>query len=81
MSCHAQERAAQAATSFFSRAEIWWRMAEWCKDGCLPDDPELHQELVAPTYDFDGANRFILEDKDDTKEKLGRSPDKADALA
>lgn len=63
------------------RAEGWMEMAEWVKrGGCLPNDPELIGELTTPTYSF--ANGvFLLEDKDLIKARLGRSPDKADALA
>lgn len=63
------------------RAEIWFRMAEWVKrGGCLPDIPELVRELTAPTYYFQNG-RFQIEPKDQIKERLGASPDLADALA
>jgi phage terminase large subunit len=63
------------------RAEMWWRMAEWVREGgALPDCPELVAELCEPTYTFKG-DRLILEPKDDVKERIGRSPDIADALA
>lgn len=63
------------------RCEMWANMAEWLKTGSLPDDQELQQDLVAPTYHFDVSDRMCLEAKDDIKERIGRSPDKADALA
>lgn len=63
------------------RAEMWFLMAEWVKaGGALPDLPELVEELTAPTYTFQG-DRLLLEPKDDIKERIGRSPDHADALA
>lgn len=64
------------------RAEMWFLMAEWIKGGgCLPTDlTEIVAELTTPTYFFKG-DRFQLEDKDQIKERLGRSPDLADALA
>lgn len=63
------------------RAEMWIEMSEWVKrGGCLPNVPELVGELVTPTYTFVGG-KFQLEDKDQIKERLGRSPDLADALA
>jgi hypothetical protein len=63
------------------RAEMWWKMAEWVKGGgSLPDDPELVAELTTPTYFFKG-DKIQIEDKDQIKERLGRSPDIADALA
>jgi hypothetical protein len=66
---------------FNKRAEMWFRMAEWVKrGGALPNDPDLGRELMAPTYSFRNG-KFMLEAKDHIKEKLGFSPDKADALA
>lgn len=63
------------------RTEIHFALAEWVKlGGCLPDDPEIIEELTAMTYTFKG-NKLLLEDKDLIKEKIGRSPDKSDALA
>jgi hypothetical protein len=63
------------------RTEMWALMAEWCKDGSLPPDQELCQDLVSATYDYTPANQQYLHSKDDIKEKLGRSPDEADGLA
>jgi len=65
------------------RAEMWFRMAQWMQDGCLPlHPPELLSELCAPTYDNDNAaNRLKLESKDDVKARIGASTDIADALA
>ena len=66
---------------FNKRAEMWFRMAEWIKrGGCLPKDEQLLRELVAPEYYFKNG-KLILEDKDLIKEKIGFSPDRADALA
>lgn len=63
------------------RAEIWFAMAQWVKEGgALPPVPELVAELTVPTYSFHG-DKFQIEDKDQIKERLGRSPDLADALA
>jgi hypothetical protein len=63
------------------RAEMWIEMAEWVKrGGALPNIPELVGELTTPTYTFVGG-KFMIEDKDLIKQRLGRSPDLADALA
>ncbi len=63
------------------RTEMWWKMAEWVRaGGCIPDDSELRADLVAPTYKFTSDNRVQLEPKADIKKRLGRSPDKGDAL-
>lgn len=63
------------------RAEMYVRMRDWIKSGgCLPRDAKLKEELLAPEIWFIG-NKFQLEDKAQIKIKLGRSPDRADALA
>lgn len=63
------------------RAEMWLEMAKWVKaGGRLPNYPDLLGELITPTYTFVGG-QFVLEEKDQIKERLGRSPDVADALA
>lgn len=61
------------------RAEMWMKGAEAIKRGAgLPPIPELVAELTEPTYTFlNGV--FVLEEKDQIKERLGRSPDLADA--
>lgn len=63
------------------RAEIWFQMAKWVQSGgALPPVPELTAELTTPTYVFH-KGKFLLEEKDQVKKRLGRSPDLADALA
>ena len=63
------------------RSEMWWQMAAWIRaGGQLPDMPELVAELTAATVTFKG-DKFCLDGKDDIKERIGRSPDLADALA
>jgi len=63
------------------RAEMWFGMAKWTQDGgALPNLPELVPELTVPTYTFHGG-KFMLEPKEQIKERLGRSPNYADALA
>lgn len=63
------------------RAEMWFEMAEWVKrGGALPRIPEMIGELSEPTYSF-SQGRIILEDKDQIKKRLGKSPDLADGLA
>lgn len=63
------------------RAEMYFKLAEWVKGGgCLPNDDDLIGELTQTSYSFKG-DRLLLEPKDMIKVKLGRSPDKSDALA
>ena len=68
------------------RAEAWWRFREALnpdqKGGSvimLPDDMELRSELTAVTFVPD-VLKIQLEDKKKVKQRLGRSPDKADAV-
>lgn len=66
---------------FNKRSEMWFKMSEWIKRGAiLPDMPELQRELTAPQYSFKNG-KLILEPKENIKERLGFSPDLADALA
>lgn len=63
------------------RAEMWFEMANWIKrGGVLPSCSKLKKELMSPTYSFKNG-KFILESKDQIKERLGFSTDRADALA
>lgn len=62
------------------RAEMWMEMAKWIlAGGALPPIPELVTELTAPTYWYE-KGKFVLEEKDQIKERLGFSPDLGDAL-
>jgi hypothetical protein len=66
---------------FNMRAYCWMMMAEWVKNGgALPNVPDLIAELTIPTYTFK-SGKFIIEPKDAIKERLGRSPNYADALS
>lgn len=70
-----------SAKYFNKRAEMWFLMADWVKaGGCLPDIPELLADLITPTYSFKG-DKLLVEDKDQIKQRLGRSPDWGDGLA
>lgn len=62
------------------RSEMYFEMAKWVKrGGCLPPVPELVPELTKSTYCLKNG-KFLLEPKELIKKKLGRSPDRADAL-
>lgn len=74
-------RAQQNKIYFNKRTEMWVRMRDWIRGGgCLPNDPYLLEEIsCAKVYFHGGVLR--LEEKDQIKSRLGRSPDRADALA
>lgn len=65
------------------RAEIWYRMKEWLKEGaCIPDDQAMIADLCSTEYDHHNARgRFQLESKEDIRKRGLPSPDIADALA
>lgn len=65
------------------RDEIWWTIGhQMINDGVLDlhglDDATVAQ-LLAPKYQLDSGGRINVEAKDETKTRLGRSPDDADA--
>jgi hypothetical protein len=68
------------------RAEAWWRFREALdpdQEGgsaiALPPDPELRADLAAPRYKI-SARGILIESKDDLRKRLGRSPNKGDAV-
>ena len=66
---------------FNKRSEMYFELHNWIKSGgSIPYDSELKEELCATEYSFQG-DKFRLVSKDDIKELIGRSPDRADALA
>lgn len=76
------EKAFQSDRFYNRRAELWYAMREWIQDGGdIPNDKELYTDLTGIEYGFDGQNRWVLETKDDMKERGLDSPDTADALA
>jgi len=65
------------------RTEMWFSIRDWLKNGGAlpPDSTGLQAELSTVTYGFTPAGKVALEPKEALKERLGRSPDIADALA
>ncbi len=64
------------------RAEIWCSMANEIKEGlALPKVDEMVLGLSTVTYAYDAMGRLQIEDKDQIKARIGRSPDLEDALA
>jgi phage terminase large subunit len=62
------------------RDELWFGGRAFFRDGgALFPDPKLESELIAPTYGPDLKGRNKVEPKRDTKKRIGRSPDRADA--
>lgn len=64
------------------RAQLWFAVGDWLNSGgAVPPDADLEQELLAPKFFYDMRGRKQVEAKKDIKKKIGRSPDRADALA
>ena len=64
------------------RTQLWFGINDWLKDGgVLPDDDKLIADVVSANYDFDARGRYRVEKKSEIKRRIGRSPDRADALA
>lgn len=69
---------------FNLRAEVYWRLREALdpdsgQEIALPDDRDLRVELCAARYEI-SAGKIKIEDKERIKSRLGRSPDRADAV-
>jgi len=63
------------------RAEMYGRCKEWLKSGgILPTSQRLLAELTAPCLIDNISGRIQLEKKRQIKDRLGRSPDEADAF-
>ncbi|HET6502120.1 MAG TPA: hypothetical protein VFG87_15295 [Amycolatopsis sp.] len=62
------------------RSELWFTVAAQLEDVDLDDDDQLAADLVAPQYGYDLKMRKVVERKEETKKRLGRSPDRADAI-
>jgi len=64
-----------------TRAYAYFQLSQRINTGdrSLPDNPELLLELTAQTYDYDRQGRKLMDPKTLIRQKLGRSPDFADA--
>ncbi len=65
------------------RAEMYFLLRDFIrKGGKVPNDEELKEELLAIRYFYSKSNGKIqIQSKDEIKEIIGRSPDKADSVA
>ena len=68
-------------------SELWFDVAERARSGllCLKRLPSevrlrLKTQALAPTWRLDSMGRRVVEAKERTKSRLGRSPDDMDAL-
>lgn len=77
---------AESSPAFFTfankRAEGYWLLREAIRNGELEltDDPELRKECLAIRYSTN-EKTIAIEKKDKLKQRIGKSPDNADALS
>jgi hypothetical protein len=69
------------------RSELWFATAERASEGRLDlsrltreSQQLIRRQVMAPTWLIDSQGRRVVEAKAETKRRLGRSPDDADAL-
>lgn len=64
------------------RAQGYWHLRDRLEAGeiALPDDPALIEELWAQRVEFTADGKIQIQAKDDLKSRIGRSPDRADAV-
>lgn len=69
------------------RSELWFVAVDLAREGLIDLTRlsgealnRLRVELQAPTYQLDTLSRRVIEAKDRTKARLGKSPDNADAM-
>lgn len=66
------------------RAEMYGTLADQLRDGklAIPRDAKLWEELLATQFELDVASgKLKIEPKEAIRERIGRSPDRADAVA
>lgn len=79
----AGEKAFDSERFLNRRAETWWNIREALRKDeiSLPPDNKLAADLTNIKYAYTSKGQIKLESKDDVKKRLGRSPDRGDALA
>ncbi len=78
----AEGKAVRQEEEFYNlRAQMWWQLRQDLMHGrlAIPVDPALHRELVVATWETRNG-KILVEAKEKIKERLGRSPDRADAV-
>jgi hypothetical protein len=79
---NASMKAEQINVYHNKRAEMFFNLKDWMrKGGQLPKDDDLLEELVAMRYSYTSTGKILLMKKEEIKDEIGRSPDKADACA
>lgn len=68
------------------RAYLFWAVRDWLNPAngtgaMLPPDAQFDEEATEIRWGFRSDGRIYIEQKEDIKNRIGRSPDKFDALA
>lgn len=68
------------------RAYLFWCVRDWLNPrnntgAILPPDAQFDEEATSIRFDFKSNGSIFIEPKEDIKQRIGRSPDKFDALA
>ncbi len=63
------------------RSQMWWILREDLRNGelIIPEDDELWADLLTPRWSIKNG-KIAVESKEDIKKRLGRSPNKGDAV-
>jgi hypothetical protein len=64
------------------KAEVWMNAQEMFRENkiSLPDNDELIEDLASVKYSTNSRGQIAIEKKEDTKKRLGRSPDLGDCF-
>lgn len=76
---NSSEKAFDSEKYFNRRTEMWFDAKEWLKEGKIPNDDSLIADLTAPLFTYTSKGQYKVESKEETKKRLGRSPDKGDS--
>lgn len=68
------------------RAEIWWNLREYLDPNnkinvILTNDEELFADLAAMQFKYNSKGKIQIEEKEEMKKRIQRSPDRGDAVA
>ncbi|MCI0564018.1 MAG: hypothetical protein MN733_36545, partial [Nitrososphaera sp.] len=65
------------------RSQMWWTLRQDLEkrtaDLCFPQDDELFEDLITPQW-MSRNGKIIVQSKEEIRKKLGRSPNKGDAV-
>jgi hypothetical protein len=63
------------------RAEMWGMLRSWLKTACIPDENDIAEQLIGPTFTLNLRSEILLESKEMMAGRGLPSPDIADAMA